>query len=559
MLLYTKSNATCQVGDFVVVTGNNIMYGGAPEIGSAEILRAEAGHNMPGEITTTIATLVANPLKYFCQRVKVEGVYIAKYDSKGNVFVTDGVDTVQCYYVTPDQAAFPVGAKVNLHLIAAYFNGFQFVGPNTGIELASAAGVDPYQYPALGENGEYTLTNKWLFTTVMDNFSDNAPAPADHARGMVAKDGKMYFINRAIGGFTVVDGATGTMLDPIMITGDHLFEAQDSTGAWGSCVTLPFNDVKLDNAGHFLIGACVSSKNRVQIYTVDITTGAATELINERLIDNEEWGLQLDTATTKWRFDAFNVYGDVTGKAIVMAADANSFYVYKWTIEGGVAGKAERINCTPDPAFDESLLIKDGGLSVTAFGTAPQVFPVDFNFFYVDGWSTLPMLFDEDGNLAEDFISCPTGVNIPMAGDTCTMNTGHNGLCEFQIGDEYFLVMAATNTVGTPTSAFAIYKFADASKSFEGLTPMWFFPKAGMGSLTNGCRTAVPSVEVDGTKATIYVYTHNNGYGVYEMTGLPSGLNNVNDDVKAVKIIENGQVYIIRNGVRYTVLGAQVK
>jgi hypothetical protein len=88
---------------------------------------------------------------------------------------------------------------------------------------------------------------------------------------------------------------------------------------------------------------------------------------------------------------------------------------------------------------------------------------------------------------------------------------------------------------------------------------MWFFPKAGMGSLTNGCRTAVPSVEVDGTKATIYVYTHNNGYGVYEMTGLPSGLNNVNDDVKAVKIIENGQVYIIRNGVRYTVLGAQVK
>ena len=559
VLLYTKSNATCQVGDFVVVTGNNIMYGGAPELGSAEILRAEAGHDMPGEITTTIATLVANPLKYFCQRVKVEGVNIAKYDSKGNVFVTDGVDTVQCYYVTPDQAAFPVGAKVNLHLIAAYFNGFQFVGPNTGIEIASAAGVDPYQYPALGENSEYTLTNKWLYSTVMDNFSDNAPSPADFARGMVAKDGKMYFINRSIGGFTVVDGATGTMLDPIMITGDHLFEAQDSTGAWGSCVTLPFNDVKLDNAGHFLIGACVSSKNRVQIYTVDITTGAATELINERLIDNEEWGQQLDTASVKWRFDAFNVYGDVTGKAIVMAADANSFYAYKWTIEGGVAGKAERINCTPDPAFDESLLIKDGALNVGDFGTAPQIFPVDFNFFYVDGWNTLPMLYDMDGNLAEDFIDCPTGVNIPMAGDTCTMNTGHNGLCEFQIGDEYFLVMAATNTVGTPTSAFAIYKFADASKSFEGLQPMWFFPKAGMGSLTNGCRTAVPSVEVDGTKATIYVYTNNNGYGVYEMTGLPSGLNNVNDEVNAVKIIENGQVYIIRNGVRYTVLGAQVK
>lgn len=567
VLLYTKSNATCQVGDFVVVTGNNIMYGGAPEIGSAEILRAEVGHDMPGEITTTIATLVANPLKYFCQRVKVEGVYIAKYDSKGNVFVTDNVDTVQCYYVTPNQTAFPVGAKVNLHLIASYFNGFQFVGPNDGIEIASAAGVDPYQYPALGENGEYTLTSKWLYTTVMDNFSDNAPGAADQSRGMVAKDGKMYFINnmggssgvKGTGRFIVVDGATGTMLDPINIVDNHLFETQDSTGAYKFSATLSFNDVKLDNAGHFLIGGCISSTNTFQIYKVDIATGAATELISERLIDNEEWGQQLDTASTKYRFDAFNVYGDVDSKAIVMAADANSFYVYKWTIEGGVAGKAERINCTPDPLFDESLLIKDGALNVEIFGTAPQIFPVDFNFFYVDGWYTLPMLYDMDGNLAEDFISCPTGVNIPMAGDTCTMNTGHNGLCEFQIGDEYFLVMAATNTATNPASAFAIYKFADASKSFEGLTPMWFFPKAGMGSLTNGCRTAVPSVEVDGTKATIYVYTHNNGYGVYEMTGLPSGLNNVNDDVKAVKIIENGQVYIIRNGVRYTVLGAQVK
>ena len=560
VLLYTSANATCQAGDYVVVTGKNVMYGGAPEISNATIVRSEAGHALPAEVTTTIAALLANPLKYFCQRVYVEGVNIAKYDSKGNAFVTDGVDTVQCYYVTPDQNTFPVGTKVNLHLIAAYYNGFQFVGPNTGIEAAAAAGVDSYAYPALGDNGVYTLTNKWIFSNVMDNYSDNAPSPADFARGMVAKDGKMYFINRSIGGFTVVDGATGTMLDPIMITGDHLFEAQDTTGAWGSCVTLPFNDVKLDQAGNFLIGACVSSRNRVQIYKVDITTGAATELINERLIDNEEWGQQLDTATTKWRFDAFNVYGDVNSNAIVMAADANSFYAYKWTIENGVAGAAERINCTPEPT-DVSLIVKDGGLTCGAFGTAPQIFPVDFNYFYVDGWNTLPMLFDMDGTLMEDFATCPTGVHVPMAGaDTCAMNTGHNGLCEFQIGDEYFLVMAATNTVGKPTSAFAVYKFADAAKSFAEIEPLWYFPKAGMGAATNGCRTAVPSVEVTGTKATIYVYTNNNGYGVYEMTGKEgSGIKNIEGNVEVLKKIENGQVYIIKNGVTYTVLGTEVR
>ena len=559
VLLYTKVNATCQVGDFVVATGKNVIYGGAPEIGSAEIVRSEAGHAMPAEISMTIAGLLANPLKYFSQRVKVEGVNIAKYDNNGNAYVTDGVDTVQCYYVTPDQTAIPVGSKVNLHLIAAYFNKFQFVGPNTGIEIASAAGVDPYQYPALGENGEYTLTNKWLYTNIMDNFSDNAPATADHARGMVAKDGKMYFVNRDFGGFTVVDATTGEMLDPIMITGDHLFQKSDSTGAWSEATTLPFNDVKLDQAGHFLIGACVSGGQPMMVYVVDIATGAATELINEVLYDNEEWGPELQEATTKWRFDAFNVYGDITSNAIVMAADANSFYAYKWEITNGVAGAATRINCTPEPD-DVSLIVKDGAPTVTAFGTAPQIFPVDFNYFYVDGFNHLPMLFDMEGVLMEDFATCPTGVNVPMAGDTCTMNYGHNGLCEFQIGDEYFLVMCATNTVGKPTSSFAIYKFANEAKSFSEMEPLYFFPKAGMGAATNGCRTAVPSVEVNGNKATIYVYTNNNGYGVYEMTGKERvDLKNIQGATDVMKVVKNGQVYIIKNGVTYSVLGTEVR
>ncbi len=568
VLLYTKTNATCQPGDFVVVTGKNDMYGGAPEISSAEIVRSEAGHALPAEVTTTIATLLSNPLKYFCQRVYVEGVNIAKYDSKGNAYVTDGVDTVQCYYVTLDQTAFPVGTKVNLHLIAAYFNGFQFVGPVSGVEAASASGLDPFAYPALGENGVYTLTNKWLYTNVMDNYSDNAPGAPDQSRGMVAKDGKMYFINnkggsagvKGTGRILVVDGATGVMLDPINIVDDHLFETADSTGAYSFSATLSFNDLKLDNAGHFLMGGCVSGRQPVQIYKLDIATGVATEIINERLVDNEEWGQQLDTATTKWRFDAFNVYGDVDGNAIIMAADANSFYAYKWTIENGVAGRAERINCTPEPT-DVSLIVKDGGLTVGAFGTAPQIFPVDFNYFYVDGWNTLPMLFDMDGTLMEDFATCPTGVAVPMAGaDTCTMNMGHNGLCEFQIGDEYFLVMAATNTVGKPTSAFVVYKFADAAKSFAEIEPMWYFPKAGMGAATNGCRTAVPSVEVNGTKATLYVYTNNNGYGVYEMTGKEgTGIKNIEGNAEVLKKVENGQVYIIKNGVTYTVLGTVVR
>jgi hypothetical protein len=37
------------------------------------------------------------------------------------------------------------------------------------------------------------------------------------------------------------------------------------------------------------------------------------------------------------------------------------------------------------------------------------------------------------------------------------------------------------------------------------------------------------------------------------------GVENVNDVVKAVKMIENGQVIIIKNGVKYNVMGARVR
>ncbi len=568
MLLYMKAAPTFKVADLVVVSGTKTTYGGAPELKDVEEVSAEAG-TMPKAVALgTLAAAKAEPLKYFGQLIAFKGLKITALDSYKNPSVTDGIDTVLCYKMSVDDAIFPVGTKVDITAIAGYFNGFQLVGDPAGIVEAGAAAKDEYAYPAYGSENEYTLTNKWIISNVRDNFTSNAPSPADHARGMVAKDGKMYFINRAVGGFTVVDGATGKMAnDPILITGDHLFQAYDSTFndakeftgmEWKPCVTLAYNDVKLDQAGHFLIGACVSGGQRFQIYKVDIATGAATEVVNDRLYDYADWNLAAEATT--WRFDAFNVYGDVDSKAIIMAADANSFYVYYWEIENGVAGEAQRVNCTPDPSMDQSLLIKeDGTLSVSAFGTAPQVFPIDYEYFYVDGWNTLPMLFDMEGSIVQDFISVPTGVNVKMGEEECTMNVGHNGLCEFQVGSEYYLVMAATNTVGSPTSAFALYKYANEDREFSEMTPMWYFPHEGMGSATNGCRTAVPTVEVKGNVANIYIYTNNNGYGVYEFTGVADdeAVANVGMDpaIKAEKRIENGNLYIIRNGVRYSAQG----
>ena len=561
ILLYCKETPTFKVGDLVVVKGTKTIYHGAPEIKNVEKIRAEAG-TMPNPVAfVTIAPLKATPLAYFGQLVSFKGLTIAAYDSNKNPSFTDGIDTIPTFKMSLDDTKFPIGTKVNVTAIAGYYDGLQLVGDVAGIVEVGDAGKDSYVYPTYGENGEYTLTNRWIISSApqQDNFASNKPAPDDFARGMAAKDGKMYFVNRQNGSFTVVDGTTGKMLAPIKIKGEHLFEAPvigddgQPTGEWSSSATLPFNDVKIDQAGNVLIGGCITDAQRFQIYKVDLATGEATVVIDDRLRDYEDY------KELTYRIDAFNVYGDVNNHAIIMAGDGKSWYVYKWEIVNGKAGEVEQIDCEPD-VNDVSLAIDNGELKYSST-TTPQVFPVDFNYFYIDGYYLPPMLFDKDGTLVEDFATAKEGLKVPMNGDTCTLaiGMGHNGLAEFQIGDEYFLVMAATGTTGYPNSAFAIYKFADENKEFSKMEPLYFFPHEGMGSVSNQSRTAVPSVEVVGNKAYIYVYTTNNGYGVYEMTGVADddAVANVGMDpaIKAEKRIENGNLYIIRNGVRYSAQG----
>jgi hypothetical protein len=380
---------------------------------------------------------------------------------------------------------------------------------------------------------------------------------------MAAKDGIMYFIHQD-GYIVCVDGKTGEMLQRITITGDHLFQqatVNEETGetSWSSAVNNGYNDIKFDSEGNCLItGLPTSSAQRFMVYEVDLETGAATEVINERLADNPDF----EGVTA--RFDAMGVNGDIHGNACVMAACAGGgLDVFRWLIIDGEAQPAELISMLISPETDSYKWN-----SITGWGTAPQIFPQDEvgSLFYVDGNTATPMLFDEGGMLVDDFINCPAGLRVwNNPGDTTDLKADLCGLQEFQVGDEYFMIMIGTHTPSTPPQAFALYKFADEGRAFEGMEPLWYFPADGFGGASNGCRTAVPTVEVNGNKATIYLYAQNNGYAVYEFTvGDVETPETAVEDVEATeigarKVIENGQVFVIKNGVKYNVLGAEVK
>jgi hypothetical protein len=98
------------------------------------------------------------------------------------------------------------------------------------------------------------------------------------------------------------------------------------------------------------------------------------------------------------------------------------------------------------------------------------------------------------------------------------------------------------------------------------MEPLWYFPHNGLGTATIGCRTATPSVDVvSDTEATLYLYATNNGYAAYTLTIDPEipDVTPVEDieavKVEAKKVIENGNVVVIKNGVKYNMLGAEVK
>jgi len=409
--------------------------------------------------------------------------------------------------------------------------------------------VDPAVYTRRGVNNEMALTNKWLYSNKLNNYNVAADfiAPSGTVRGMAVKGGKMLFINRNNKRIEVVNGLTGARETPITLA-SNIFtymgrnKANTADSLW-SAGTLTHNDIKIDNAGNVLLGNLITSNaGRFQIWKVNMTDGTGTIVI-----DQADLATLYPTATTM-RFDAFGVWGDVTKNAVILAANASltAMEVYKWVITNGVAAPPALIELDNSAATGADL----AGLA--NLGSAPQVFPLDDNYFYIDGNATFPVLCDKDGNVVDGFKatlpnSIKDSVTAPLTDPKTiwTMNQGHNGLCEFEVNGKYFIVMAASNTAATPPSTFRLFQFKDANKAFSGLTCLWTFPQAGMGAASNGYRTAMPCVEVSGTKANIYVYTGENGYGMYEFdTAAPAlGVLPLNES-NVIITVENNKIQL---------------
>ena len=428
--------------------------------------------------------------------VRIVGVRIESFAS-GTATITDGVTTVSAA-VSTLPAGINIGDRINIIATVTYDGTTTALGAYpSNIELSAGAKVDDFVYPDIGD---FSLSNRWIFSMNSrqgNNYFDNPIAPNDFARAMVLKDGIMYFSDRSLTRLQRVDIATGAMLTPINFA---------ETGIFADVGGLPFNDLKLDANGNLVISSLANSAEaNFQIWKLDIENPANSVKLLETTI--------LTSGITTARVDYIGIWGSVDGDGYILAMNGSSQnQILRWNISGGVV----------DPIADIILMdITTPGTGITnlTVASAAQVIPISNQLFYLKHNNAQPTLLSID-----DDVAIVVDGFAYYEGEEAILNpiAAPNGLMEFSLGGEYFLITSYNNRTQNPANTYRLFKFADAKKEFRTIEPMWVFPGYGFGgaSIYSSSGQAIPFVEVDEAKgiATIALWSSSSGYAVYELT-----------------------------------------
>jgi hypothetical protein len=407
------------------------------------------------------------------------------------------------------------------------------------------AATDGVRYERVNGIG---IKNMWI--------QDRAHTPAEwsdkpycntSARTAVMGDGYIYIArsnaNAVIQG---TDTLTQSVIYKLDATDGHLVKELELTldGAIYGGAVLSCNTVGLDNFGNLFMAPYTSEVAAEHpVYLVDKETGELTLMA------------KLDKGDAIQRCDYIDVMGDITreqAECNIMTVGASSEYIYRWhadqggDFEGGFDG-------------DPYLAILDFyPETVTQWGYAPLAKMVlaaedDFSgeLFYIDGFTTSPILYDNTGNKVDDFEEVDPAF--------WPMDVGANGVCEFTLDGRNFIVYVAAQYTGVDEStgvnkACQVYICElGEGMSLGGMQRYWMVPDE-LGAVSDG-GTRVQSLNVEygvddegNEEVTLFIFKCYNGMAVYKIgpgifddgpePGIPGDVNGDNEvniaDVNAV-------------------------
>lgn len=606
MLCYTKDHGLVE-GDVVSFSAGLVLYNGYPELLNVKEI-VKDGNNPVVAPTVILADLSASMKGRLFQLVTLQGMKLVSAADTKLYFAASG-DTVQYYNKAIKAADYTVDKTYDMTAVVTQYKGdVQLAGDPAKITRSATAAADPSIYGVIkaenennpGDTISYTIKSDWLYSVNLKNWNANKPNPvAEQCRGMVVKDGIIYLTYRsnntpAIGDLKLVryDAETGEKMDDLMLK-EYIFrevadgsdsakqtrvDLDESTGIaylkedykWNyaeftsaAYVFGPNTDMRIDDAGNILVANLPTEGHVYQIWKIDEKTGEGELVVymggNSGVTDFAA-RFPDDAAI---RLDRFDVVGDVTADATIMAPSQNSSNVYQMDIaDGKWDGEGWHIICNNgDPAV--------------AFSYSPRIEVVDDGeAFYVDGFATFPELFDIEGNLLESFNGTfdeageeinPSCLNLLYSKNAISSGTGVCGAHEFMCGGAYFFAMAGNSYEGSDNSmpgSTKIFRFKDGNRHFYEMMLAWEVADNGFGNIKNAQFNYVQqSVVVDELTTELYVYVAENGLGKYTITASKSveeetALDQVGaENNNVMKVVRDGKVYIVRNGVVYTIMG----
>lgn len=136
ILVYFNSNITdISVGDSMTVSGTYTVYQNYPEIKNPTVTMVPATTNVP-VIESTIADVMSNSVALLGSIVQITNTKVSRYDTRGNLYITDGTNEIECHLMCPSQTDFPVGKEISLKAVVDFYNfNPQLVGNSSDVVI----------------------------------------------------------------------------------------------------------------------------------------------------------------------------------------------------------------------------------------------------------------------------------------------------------------------------------------------------------------------------------------------------------------------------------------
>ena len=360
--------------------------------------------------------------------------------------------------------------------------------PVNGIKIVNSWILDRFHTPTVFPKAEYCNTR--ARTAVMNNgviyIARSEVKAAVVAPGDTVAQSVIYRL----------DAKTGAELPALDVTLDGK--------PYGGLLAV--NSIGRDNFGHVWVMPYSEKKAEVPVYTLNVETGELT------LVTTLSKGDKIA------RTDYYDVIGDITrekAECNIMAAAALAATIYRWhadqgaeEFEGGFEGD---ISLEITSFFPET---------VTLWGYAPVVkmcydpaseTPYAGELFYIDGFNSVPALYDVTGSLIDSFEAVDKAL-YPEAGT--------NGVAEFTLDERNFMVYSIAQYSGTGHGCQANIVELGEGMSLGGMTKYWQIPADSLGQTSDG-GTRVHSFNVEYNDAqdvvTLFDFKCYNGMAVYQI------------------------------------------